>query len=157
MFAFDDIETSDAGSDVHSDSRRKLRSYFQPRHRHGFIRGGESQVDEASHFLGFFFLDEVQRVEVLYLGGDLAGKVGGVKLGDARHPTFAGEKVLPRVFRGIAHATDQAQTGNNDPSTQLLPAFRVLPNVVDGILHGADFFRIFIGNFNLESLFKGHD
>src|SRR3954465_12976117 len=40
---------------------------------------------------------------------------------------------------------------------KLLACLRVLADVVDGIVHGADFFGIFIGNFNVERLFECHD
>src|ERR1700688_3988595 len=40
---------------------------------------------------------------------------------------------------------------------KLLAAFRMLADVVDGVLHGADFFRILVGNLDVESLFKRHD
>ena len=48
---------------------------LQARHLERFIRGGDGQVDEASHLLDFFFLDEVERVEVLDFSGDLAGEI----------------------------------------------------------------------------------
>src|SRR3984893_2840977 len=39
---------------------------------------------------------------------------------------------------------------------KLLAAFRMLPNVVDGVLHGADLFRVLVGNLDVEALFKRH-
>src|SRR5208337_3989775 len=39
---------------------------------------------------------------------------------------------------------------------KLLSRLCVLADVVDGIVHGADLFRILIGNFNIEGLFEGH-
>src|SRR5581483_573970 len=39
---------------------------------------------------------------------------------------------------------------------KLLASFRVLTDVVDGILHGADLFGILVGNFDVESLLEGH-
>src|SRR5271165_590885 len=40
---------------------------------------------------------------------------------------------------------------------KLLAAFRMLPDVIDGILHGADFFRVLVGNLDVEAFFKSHD
>src|SRR6266404_4592051 len=40
---------------------------------------------------------------------------------------------------------------------KLLAAFRVLGDVIDGVLHGADLFRVFIGNLDVEAFFEGHD
>src|SRR5207253_8740387 len=156
VLAFDHIETTDTGSDVHPDTSGKFGREFQPRHLHRLICRGQGEVDEAAHLLEFFLVDELQRVETLDLGRDLAGKIGRIKLRNPRHSAFAGEQVLPRLVRGVPDCTDQAQTGDYDPSTQLLPAFRVLPDIVDRVLHSANFFRILIANLDLESLFKSH-
>src|SRR5207237_10486260 len=43
-----------------------------------------------------------------------------------------------------------------DATSQLLPAFRVLTDVVDGILHSTNLLRIFVGDFDLKSFFEGH-
>src|SRR5271165_893181 len=40
---------------------------------------------------------------------------------------------------------------------KLLACFRVLANVVDGVLDGADFFGVFVRNLDVEGLFEGHD
>src|SRR5215831_11563268 len=38
-----------------------------------------------------------------------------------------------------------------------LLSFRVGIDVVDGVLHGADLLRLFVGDFDVEGLFEGHD
>src|SRR5258708_30494552 len=118
MFALDDVESADAGADVHSDALGIFRSDFQGGHLEGFIGGGEGQVNEAPHFLDFFFLDEVQRIEVLDLGGDLAGEFTGIELGDPANAALTSQQALPHLSGGIAHATDQADAGNYDPASQ---------------------------------------
>ncbi len=75
VFAFDNVEPADAGPDVHAHALVVFWRDLQARHLERFIRGGNRQVDEASHLLDFFFFDEVQRIEVLDLGGDLAGEI----------------------------------------------------------------------------------
>src|SRR5579863_122060 len=40
---------------------------------------------------------------------------------------------------------------------KLLAALRVRANIVDGVFYGADFFRVFIGDFDFEGLFEGHN
>ena len=57
------------------DALGDLRRDLQARSLHGFIRGRQGQVDEAAHLLQFFFLDELQRIEILDFGGDLAGEL----------------------------------------------------------------------------------
>src|SRR5581483_11783406 len=39
---------------------------------------------------------------------------------------------------------------------KLFPRLGVLADVIDGILHGADLFRIFVRNFDVEGFFEGH-
>ena len=50
-------------------------------------------------FFNFFFLDELQGVEVLYFGGNLAGKLRGIELGNPGDAALAGEQVFPHLFR----------------------------------------------------------
>src|SRR5208283_3596080 len=67
VFAFDDIESADAGADVDANALGIFRRDLQAGHFERFIRGGQRQVDEASHLLVFFFFDEVEGIEVLDL------------------------------------------------------------------------------------------
>src|SRR3954453_21226929 len=39
---------------------------------------------------------------------------------------------------------------------KLFAAFRVLVDVFDGVFHGADFFGVLIGDFDVEGFFEGH-
>src|ERR1700688_2459395 len=39
---------------------------------------------------------------------------------------------------------------------KLLAAFRVLGDVIDGILHGADLLRVLVGDFDVEAFFESH-
>src|SRR5260370_1053749 len=40
---------------------------------------------------------------------------------------------------------------------KLLPAFRVLADVINGVLDGADLFRVFVRDLDIKRFFKGHD
>src|SRR5258708_31933654 len=112
------VEPADAGSDVNAHALIVFRSDFQLRHFERFIGGGKRQVNETSHFFDFFFFDEVERIEVLDLGGDLAGEITGVELRDAGNAPLAGEHGLPHLSGGISHAANQADAGNYDPASQ---------------------------------------
>jgi hypothetical protein len=74
-------------------------------------------VNEAAHLLHFFFLDELQRIEIADFGSDLAGKCGGIKSGNSVDATLTGKQSLPDRIRGIAYGADQANAGNYDPSS----------------------------------------
>src|SRR5277367_5434470 len=39
---------------------------------------------------------------------------------------------------------------------KLLAAFRMLSDVIDGVLHGADLLRVLVGNFDVEPFFECH-
>src|SRR5215469_13689636 len=71
--------------------------------------------------------------------------------------TFPGHYVFPDLNGSIAYSAYQAQTRDNDPSRQLLPAFRVLLNIVNRVFDGANLFRVLIGDLDVKSFFKSHD
>src|SRR5713226_8959610 len=39
---------------------------------------------------------------------------------------------------------------------KLLATFRMLADVIDGVLHGADLFRVLVGNLDVEAFFESH-
>src|ERR1035441_813206 len=102
-------------TDVLGDFGRDL----ELRHLHRFVGSGDGEVNEAPHLLYFFFLDELEGVEVAHFGGDLAGKGGGVESGNAVDTALAGEQGLPDCAGGIAHGADQADAGDDDPSFEV--------------------------------------
>jgi hypothetical protein len=79
MFALDDVEPADAGADVTPTRSAFSGVIFRPDIFNASSAAAMRQVDEASHLLDFFFFDEVERVEVLDLGGDLAGEIAAVE------------------------------------------------------------------------------
>ena len=81
VLALDHIESADPGADVDAHALGNLGRDLQARSLHGFIRRGQGQVDEAAHLLQFFFFDELQGIEILDFGGDLAGKLGRHRTG----------------------------------------------------------------------------
>ena len=132
MFALDHVESADAGADMNSDHLGIFRRDFQLRHLHRFFGRGDGEVNEAAHLLHFFFLDELEGIEVADFGGDLAGKGGGVESGDAIDAALAREQRLPDCVGGIAHRADQADSGDDDAPSSVagqtyLPAFACLP------------------------------
>ena len=157
VLAFDDVEPSDPRSDVNSHALIVLRGNLELRHLDRFIGGGNRHVNEASHLLDFFFFDEIQRVEALHLGGNLAGKSCGIETGNASHSALTRKQGLPHHVGGIAHTTDQAQACHYDPASQLFPRFRVLADIVDRVLDGANLLGILVGDFDVERFLESHD
>ncbi len=157
MLALDNVEPADTGADVYANILRVLRRDLQAGHAHGFFRRRHCQVDEAAHLLYFFFFDEIQRLEILDLGGNLAGVLGCIKLSYPANSALTRQQVPPDLFSFVADRANQANTRDDNSPHQLLPRFRVLTDVVDGVLHGANFFRVLVGDFDFEGLFERHD
>src|ERR1035437_2507853 len=128
MFALDHVESADARADMHAYALGVFGCDLEVGHLHRFVGGGEREVDEAAHLFYFFFLDEIEGIEVADLGCDLAGNRGGVEPGNAVDAVLAREQSLPHRGGGIAQRADQADAGNDDPSGQsYLPPFPCLP------------------------------
>ncbi len=71
-------------------------------------------MDEAAHFLYFFFFDEIQRIEIFDLRRDLTGVLGRIKLSDPADAAFARQQVLPDFFGSVADRTDQPDTRDDN-------------------------------------------
>src|SRR5581483_4367095 len=127
VLALDDIESADTRSDVHPDVLRIFGGDFQTGRFHSLITGGQRQVYEASHLLQFFFLDKIEGVEILDLGGNLAGKLGGIELGDAGSTALPSQQIAPGLLGGVAHGADRAEPGDDDATQTYLPPFECLP------------------------------
>jgi hypothetical protein len=117
-------------------------------------------MDEASHFAGFFFVDEIQRVKVLDLGGKGDWEARGIESPNGSHAAGASQELPPDFGRGVAHTAHQTESGDNDSAGRngqgLLAAFRVLLNVVGGVFDGLDLLGVFVWNLQVEGLLKLH-
>ena len=69
------------------------------RRLNGKISASQRNLDEATHFLEFFFFDPTEGVKIFYFAGDAAVKTGGVKTGDAGNAAFSRNQVFPAFFR----------------------------------------------------------
>ena len=58
VFPLNDVESADAGADVDAHALGIFRRDLQSGGFHGFLRGGEREVDKAAHLARFFFLNE---------------------------------------------------------------------------------------------------
>ena len=81
-------------------------------------------MNKAAHLFDFFFLDEIERIEVLDFRGYGASKAGRVKPGDRSYAALACQEICPGLGTGVAHRANQAQSRDDDPTTQAyLPPF----------------------------------
>src|SRR5271163_2927843 len=119
VFAFDDVESADAGRNVDAGFIQVGVFRFPTRGFHREIRRCESHLNEAAHFCQFLFLNPPERIEILDFAGDRAVKAGGIKLRDRANAALSGEEVLPRFLRADAQGTDQSNTRNDYAASQL--------------------------------------
>jgi hypothetical protein len=122
MLALNDVETADAGGDVNADFVEVRILGFPVGGFYGEVRSSQSDLDEAAHFLQFFFLDPLEGIEVFDFAGDLAVKVRGIKLRDEANAALAGEEVFPGFLRADAQRADQSNTRNDYPASQVFDA-----------------------------------
>src|SRR6266550_2703115 len=84
---------------------------------HGKIRAGQPNLDEARHFLEFFFFDPLEGVEVLHLAAEFAIETGSVERRDRGDAAASGEEVSPAFLRADAQRADQPNTRNDYPAS----------------------------------------
>src|SRR4051794_11111101 len=120
MLALDDVEPADTRPDMHADAFVIFGGDLQAGSLDRFVGRGDGEVNEPGHLFNFFFLDEIQRVEIFHLGSDLASEVAGVEQGNPANTTPACEQGLPRFCRGIPYTADHAQACHYDPASQII-------------------------------------
>ena len=70
------------------------------------VRASERNLDEAAHFLQFFFLDPLERIEIFHFAGDGAIKCSRIEMRDRPNPADAGDEVLPAFLCADAQCAD---------------------------------------------------
>ena len=78
-------------------------------HAQCLIAGGDGQMNKARHLARLFFLDELQWIEVLYLGRNLAGELRSVKRGNALHAALARQQRRPHLGGVVARRRKSIQ------------------------------------------------
>ena len=114
---------------------------------------GADSLDTVELVMAF---EEAFEIEIPDFGRNLARVFRSVKLGNRSDTALARQQVPPDLISFVADRADQANTGDDNSPHQSLPRFRVLADVIDRVLYGADFFRILVGNFDFEGFFERH-
>ena len=119
VLALDDVEPADAGADVDAGALGQLFVLdLVVGHLQRFIGGCDGQMNKARHLARFLFFDELQGIEVLHLGGDLAGKLRNVEAGNTLHAALAGQQRLPRLGHSVADGADHPNSRYNHATPQ---------------------------------------
>src|SRR5205814_4775797 len=82
----------------------------------GHARGRNDQVREAVHAPRLLPLDEVGRVEVLHLAGEVNVEVARVELRDRARAGAPCDQVLPARLDVVAERGHSAEAGYHDPA-----------------------------------------
>jgi len=114
VLALDDVESADAGADVDTDTVTILVSDLEAGVLHRLGRGGESEVDEAAHFAGLFFVHEKEGVKIFDLGGKADGVASEIEGFDLGHSATAGQQALPDLRSGFADPAEKPEAGYDD-------------------------------------------
>src|SRR5687767_8736725 len=168
VLALDGRESADAGADADADVGRELWRDLKLRVVHRELGGGDGVLNEDVHFLDVFLLDELQRVEILDLRGDLRRVPGDIEPRDAGDTAPARQQRRPVGRRADAERRHQPDAGDDDPPVQrrssrkpdglrLLLPFRVRLDVVSGFLDAGDLFGVLVRDLDPEFLFERHD
>ena len=105
-------QPADTGSNVDPDPGRLFRRNFQAGIVHRQLARPHRIVDEGVHLLDFFFLDELRRIEILHLGGNLRIVSARIESRDSADAGLAGAKGLPRLVYAGTKRCHQAKTGH---------------------------------------------
>src|SRR5260370_12634112 len=98
ILPLDDLESTNAASDVDTGAVGDFRVDLQTRLRHREIGGRDRKLDEAAHFLDVFPLDEVCRIEALHFSRHAGVEGRGIELLDTRDPVASLADSLPGLF-----------------------------------------------------------
>ena len=83
---------------------------------HRTFRGRDRIVDEGVHFLDVFLFKPAERIEVFDFGGNLGGKLRGIKTGDRCNAAASFAKAFPRFFGPCSQRGNQSHAGDNNSS-----------------------------------------
>ena len=101
-------------------------------------------MNEAVHGARFLGRDVLVEVEVFDLAGEMTGKGRRIKQSDGIYAGLTGQNLLPGRLSSVSHGRHTAQSGHdNATTTHAKPrnsGFFVVQSVINGVLHGGDFF-----------------
>ena len=123
MLALDGPEVSDATADISPDVFRNLVGDFQSAIVYGFLRSGNSVMNESAHLARFLLFDVIQGVEVLNFAGEADRKLFRVKFSDVIRATLTFNQRGPGAFDRVGYRSNQAEARNNDATIQIQSSF----------------------------------
>src|SRR5213080_444986 len=116
MAVLERLQASDAGRDRGADPIRLARD-VQTRIALGQPRRSDDQVGKTVHPPRLLAVDELGRIEVLDLAGEVHRVLAGIELRDLAGPRAARNQVLPARLDILAERGHGTEAGDHDPSS----------------------------------------
>ncbi|MPN20519.1 hypothetical protein SDC9_167898 [bioreactor metagenome] len=113
MFNHKRVDAAYAGAEIHAHAFRRDCS-GNTAVRHGLAGGGNRVLRVEVCARQFKPVEILQRVKILYLGGDFDLILFGVKAGDRTYSAFSVFQIIPKGGDIITQRGDGAHPGNDD-------------------------------------------
>src|SRR6266550_7613884 len=112
MLALNAPEIPNAAANINADVIGIIVCDLQATIIKGFIRGGDCILSEGAHRERFFFLDVVERIEVLNFAGEANWELTRIKFGDCSGAAFGRHQTRPSSINAVTKRSYQSQTGD---------------------------------------------
>ena len=158
---FDRTQPADTGTDNNSGSLGIFIRYLQAGVVHRHLSGGKGKMDKTVHLLYLFGFNVLFRVEAVHFPAIRVANLAASNCVIFSDTGPSCKKAVPALLdadtEGVIMPTPVMTTlfYPLNLSQDLMPLF--LGNIFDSVFDFGYLLRIFIGNFDVESLFESHD
>src|SRR5262249_24275366 len=118
VFPLNHSKSAYARTDECADARSILGPDLEAGISDGFLGRSQGVMDKDIHLLYFFFLNELERIEVLDFAGNADWEAGNVESGYGAERAAASQEIGPHFFFSVAGAADKADPGYNHTAIQ---------------------------------------
>ena len=94
----------------HTDAVQVFCFKIQARVGNGFVSHSHGILGIQVHLAGFLAVDELRRIEVLYLTRELCLEFGRIKMSNRPCPAYSVDQVFPEFGNGIAKRRERTKT-----------------------------------------------
>ena len=116
ILPLDDIEAADSAADANAGALLLALVDLEPRRGEREFGRRDGELNEAPHFLDFFFFDVVPWIERLDFAGDLAGKRSRVERLNPRDSASPFPQRLPGFVSSDSQRRHQAYARDDNPA-----------------------------------------
>src|SRR6476660_7145311 len=162
MVVLDGSEPADPRANVDAYLGRLFRRYFKSCVIHGQLSGAHGVVDEGIHLLNVFLLDELGRIEIFDLTGNLGIIPGRIELRDPTDPRLTGTDRLPCLVDACPERGHETQASDDTASLctithRCVQKLGFFFDVIESFAHRENLFSVLVWNLDAEFFFERHD